>query len=316
MKFLWIYKYSSSYNIDKWFHLDYVRWMRNNGYDVVAYGPDIHIEYPDLVQIHWDPNMKWEILLSKIKPDAVILNTKSRMFDYYSPHTGVATGSILPKGFEISRHIPKIIIEEDYHYEKDDSWYVDIGLNLIFQRHYSQYLRPHNTIKDWLPFSVDPLVFNPGNIRRNRKLCFVGSMSQAYPERKIICDSLKKHNLIDVFGSHNKIGYAYIACLQSYVAHLSTGSLYQITAAKNFEIMSSGSLLLTTDFPGLNLLFPKNTHVVLPTTEIELVQLVQNVLSKDSMINEMVFNGLRCIQEKHTHRIRTEYMLERIKKIC
>jgi hypothetical protein len=148
MKILWLYKYSASYNLDKWFHLEYVRWMKNNGYNIVAYGPGIHEAYPDIAPLAYSELLLSHHLKEILKPDICILNTKSRMFEYYSPHTNVATGCILPNDFK-DWNIPKVVIEEDAHYEKNGEWYQEVGIDLLLQRHYSQSLcSPHHANED------------------------------------------------------------------------------------------------------------------------------------------------------------------------
>ena len=310
MKILWIYKYSASYNLDKWFHLEYVRWMKNNGYDIVAYGPGIHEAYPDIALLDYRSNHTWEFILDTLKPDVCILNTKSRMFDYYSPHTNVATGCILPVGFCDSKRIPKIVIEEDAQYEKDGKWYQEVGINLLLQRHYSQSLRDWGVKTLWHPFSVDEKIFCPRNDFRLNKVCFAGHITSPYPERRRFCDSLKMYNLIDVFEHKEKINEKYIKCLQDYVAHLSTASIYDISAAKNFEIMSSGSVLITPKFSGIDLLFPEDSYCEINLDGSDIVAKTRRILEDSEYRQNLVSNGLKCIKEKHTNEVRTKELIK------
>jgi len=309
MKILWIYKYVANYNIDKWFHLEYVRWMKNNGYDIVVYGPSIQHEYKDLIEIPYNPEISWDTLLHKIKPTVAILNTKSRMFEHYSPHTKEARGCILPNGFASSKAIPKIMIEEDAHYESDGKWYQEQGIDLILQRHYSQSLRDWGIKTLWLPFSVDASVFKPEHCNKIRKICFTGHITNPYPERRFICDALKQADCIDIFENRQKVNDGYIKCLQSYVAHLSTGSAFDICAAKNFEIMSSGSVLVTTPFSGLSSLFPDDCYINIKLNGSNAVEKVYNLLQNDALIYEVSTNGRKCILNRHTNRHRTEELV-------
>jgi hypothetical protein len=314
MKILWIYKYSASYNLDKWFHLEYVRWMKNNGYDIVAYGPGIHEVYPDIAPLAYVENTRWDSLLDILKPDVCILNTKSRMFEHYSPHTGSALGCILPIGFETSKRIPKVMIEEDAHYEKNGKWYQEVGIDLLLQRHYSQSLRDWGVKTLWHPFSVDETIFCPDDCQRTNKVCFSGHITSPYPERRRFCDLLKNQNLIDVFEHKEKINEKYIKCLQEYVAHLSTASIYDITAAKNFEIMSSGSILITPKFSGIDLLFPEDSYCEINLDGSDIVEKVRKILPGFEYRKNIVDNGLRCIKERHTNKVRTKELIEILEK--
>lgn len=310
MKILWIYKYSAIYNLDKWFHLEYVRWMKNNNYQIIAYGPGIHEAYPDIAPLAYDEKRDWKNLLSILNPDVCILNTKSRMFEHYSPHTNTAFGCILPWGFASSKQIPKVVIEEDAHYEKDGVWYKEVGIDLILQRHYSQSLRDWGVKTLWHPFSVDEQVFCPNNNQRLNKICFAGHITTPYPERRRFCDLLKTQDLIDVFEHKEKINDKYIKCLQDYIAHLSTASIYDITAAKNFEIMSSGSVLVTPKFSGIDLLFPENSYCEINLDGSDVVEKVKKILQDSNYTKELAYNGLKCIREKHTNKIRAKELIK------
>jgi hypothetical protein len=313
MKILWLYKYIPTYNVDKWFHLDYVRWMKDNGYDITAYGPNIHDEYPDIVDVKYDACIDWNRLLELTKADVVILNTKSRMFADYSPHTGVQKGCWLPAGFEQSKAIPKIMIDEDTHYEKSGQWYKDVGIDLLLLRHYSQVSRDWGVKTQWLPFSVDTSVFRPLNRHRKyNKLCFAGHITPPYPERRIICECLSQTPYLEKFEHRQMVGDKYIACLQNYIAHLSSGSMYDICAAKNFEIMSCGSVLVTNDFSGRDLLFPAGTYYnINPNGKV--VQQVEQLINNAGLIADISNAGRKCILERHTNRIRTEELLTLLK---
>jgi len=315
MKILWLYKYDASYNFDKWFHLEYVRWMKNNGYDIVAYGPGIHDAYPDIAVIPWDPNTTWDFLLTRLKPDVVILNTKSRMFDFYSPFTKTMKGCILPKGFIESKQIPKVVIEEDYHYEDNDDWYLECGCDLLIQRHYSQYLRGGNLRVEWLPFSVDTDMFRPDNIVRRRKFCFIGSISSAYPERRLLCDFLAKKGILHVYESHQKLNMDYIKSLQSYFGFLSTSSIYDICAAKNFEILSCGAVLITNKFSGLDLLFPSNAYCEIPVDPQKAYTILLSLIHNSELCQSLITAGRQCILEKHSNFTRTKELMYMLRSL-
>jgi len=308
MKIIWIYKYSAMYNFDKWFHLEYVRWMKNNGYDIIAYGPELHQEYSDIICFPYNPHFSWDDILQKTKADVAILNTKSRMFGYYSPTTKQARDCILPRGFVESNAIPKVVIEEDAHYETDGKWYKEVGINLLLQRHYSQSIRNWGVKTLWHPFSVDESIFKPNRDRIN-KVCFAGSITTPYPERRKICNILSSERLIDVFESSQKIERGYIECLQNYSIHLSTPSIYDITAAKNFEIMSSGSVLMTPKFSGIDILFPNNSYCEIALDGSNVISKAQELLLNQEYRAEVSKNGRECILQRHTNRIRTEELL-------
>jgi hypothetical protein len=311
MKILWLYQFSSYYNYDKWFHLELVRWMKNNGYEITAYGPGLEIEYPDLVDIPFQPSLSWDSIVKRTKSTVAVFNTKSRMFANYNPHTNIAEGCWLPPGWNTSNIVPKVMIEEDYHYEKNDDWYFENNFSLILQRHYSQSLRVGKVPVKWHPFSVDTSIFNPGNINpRTNKICFAGSMTHPYPERILACSILSSKNYIDVFKSQEKKHTAYIDCLKQYVAHLSGSSMYDISAAKNFEIAASGSLLFTNKFSGLDLLFDNNSYCEFSSTGVDILEKANKILKDPAYVAFTKENALKNVIERHTNQIRTQELIK------
>ena len=158
MKILWIYKYMQNYDFDNNLHLKYIQWMKNNGYDVTCYGPHIEDAYPDLVDVIYDKHLTWKEIVKKTQADVAIVMTKSRMWEYYDPFHNKFTGYWLPADFN-NKLIPKLVVEEDYMYEKNDNWYFENGVDLLIQRHSSQALRKGKTPVTWIPFSVDEKSF-------------------------------------------------------------------------------------------------------------------------------------------------------------
>jgi spore maturation protein CgeB len=309
MKILWLYSYSSNYNLDKWFHLELVRWMKANGYDIQAYGPGLEREYRDIAPFRYNPYISWDEVVKTTGADVAILNTKSRQFHYYSPHTKIYTGCYLNPGFETSTIIPKVVIEEDDHYETDGIWYQKNGINLVLQRHYSQAQRNWGVKTLWYPFSVDEQIFAPSTVYRNNRICFAGHMTDPYPCRRVVCENLSKKNLIDVFQNREKVDMQYVLCLQQYVAHLSTPSIYDISAAKNFEIMSSGSVLFTPRFSGIDKLFPKDAYCEINIDGSDCVEKATRIINDEEYRKITAERGRQCILENHTNSIRTKELI-------
>lgn len=314
MKILWIYAYDPHYDMDDWFHLKFAKAISEYpNVELFLYGYQCHLKNPELVNLLWDKN----ITMKDIKCiygniDVIILNTKSRMFKYYNPFTKIAKDCFLPKDFN-SCKIPKIVIEEDYHWEKNDNWYKEVGVDLILQRHKSQVTRPKQVKSLWFPFSVDTNIFKPNtNIIRQNKICYSGSLTSPYIDRKEACEKLKQFELIDIFGSREKINNDYITCLQSYVSHLSGATTVDITAAKNFEIMSSGSVLLTNYFTGIEDLFDNNSYVLFNKDNI--VDKAMRILNNSDYRKEIASNGINCILKNHTNEIRIKQLIDIIKK--
>lgn len=314
MKILWFYKYDHAYNMDFWLHEGFMQACdRFPGVESFIYGPRMHEVPENGCKVKYDSNYSIHELTNIFKPDVIICNTKSRMFDYYSPPSrgNEARGCILPKDFKTCK-VPTILLEEDYHYEIDDTWYQETGFDLILQRHCSQVARENKVKMKWLPFSVDLDIFKPQNRNRQNKVGFAGSITFPYPDRIFAVAELKKHGLIDAFISREKIGNNYIDFLQDYQVYLSGASAYNITAAKNFEIMASGGVLLTNNFTGLTDLFPKDCYVL--WDEKTLISNTKKLLTEKAFRDNIVDKALKVINEKHSHFIRIQELINIIKE--
>lgn len=318
MKILWLYRYSAQYDYDNWLHLKFVEVLkRYPGIEVLVYGPEIHVGYPHLTTLPYNSALTIDDIKKHFDFDAIICNTKSRMFLDYNPHppNKYARGQWLPKGFE-NCSSPKLVIEEDYHYETDDKWYQDNKIDLILQRHLSQSLRQNIVPMKWFPFSVDTSVFCPAPDVRLNKICFAGSTSKdVYRYRYFACEKLKHAGLIDVFASGQKTGYLYINCLRRYISHLCCSSIYKISPAKMFEIIASGSALFTNPNDDLELLFPGHAYYTYKPDHSDVVTVAKDIINNSAKRIDIVKRGLNIINEKHSHNIRIGELLNIIKGI-
>jgi spore maturation protein CgeB len=314
MKILFFYKYDEGYNMDFWLHEGFMRSVSMYP-DVKSdmYGPKLSRLPENNCRLKYAPGYTMEQVEDFFKPDVIILNTKSRMYEYYSPPTGgnQMRGEILPRGFRESK-TPKVILEEDYHYELNDDWYKEVGISLILQRHKSQSLRQDKVKMLWFPFSVDTETFSPSDKERINKICFTGSMTSPYADRIHACDKLKEENLIDVFCKKEKVGANYVQNLKEYISHLNGASIYDITAAKVFEIASSGSILFTNHFTGLEDLFPNDLYVKWDNDNV--AEKARYILNNPEEMKIMSQKMVNYTKENHSHFKRTEQLIKILKE--
>jgi len=318
MKILCFYSYSDKYDYDNWLHMKFMEVVdKYPGIEVVCYGPGLEIKHPEIVPIRFDPKLSMSELCKRLQPDVVIVMTKSRMFEGYNPHECRTyerqhSNCWMPYGFG-KFDILKIVLEEDYHYEIDDRWYQETGIDLILQRHHCAVKRQQKVKMQWFPFSVDIDVFYPGVRERKAKVCFAGSVNRFYPKRALAITVLGRENLIDIYDSKEKVGTSYISALQNYRCHLSGSSIFGITPAKMFEIMACGSVLLTNREKHFEEIFDEGSYVVFDGDDV--VERTRKVLNDQDYRREIVSNALACIMERHTHQIRIEELLHIIKNI-
>lgn len=322
MKILWLYRYIKEYDFDNWLHMKFVEYIaKSQEMEIVAYGPDLNLVYGTVSPIEYNPEITLEQLCERFKPNVIVLNTKSRMFMHYNPHTEQAFDCWLPKDFTKFNKLPKVVIEEDYHYEKHDKWYQEVGINLILQRHYNSSLRQQNVPMIWFPFSVDTTIFKPNpEINRIRKIGFAGSLNAAYPERGMFKKIIEPHGLLDIFQCKEKIGSNYIEFLQSYLFVLSGISHFNITPAKMFEIMASGAIMLTNNDGHLNKLFNEDSFIVydLKTKFFEktMIDTIAHFITNPEKTKTITYNGVQCIRERHSHDVRIKELKVLLESIC
>jgi hypothetical protein len=284
---------------------------RTPGIELMAYGPLLHKGYPGSTSLPYHPNATISDIKSHFPFDCIIMNTKSRMWLHYDPHRNESQGCWVPRGTEHA-DVPRIVIEEDYHYEKDDIWYREQNIDLILQRHYSQSLRQDVVPMRWLPFSVDVDVFKPNDeIPRIPMIGFAGSSNcSAYQIRERACNELNKHRLVRVFnGPSRRTGMGYVECLQQYLGHISCSSTFRLSTAKMFEIMASGSVLLTNRNDDLPLLFPDNTYCPYSDDGTDVVKTAQSLIDDPGYAKNIADLGRKCILERHSHQIRINQLL-------
>jgi len=323
VRILWYYKYNRYYNHDEWLHAHFAKAISQYpGVELKFYGLYMEDLYPNMIVTKWDYDVTFKDIVDKFFPDIIILNTKSRMFRDYEPKHPEFPGNIwLPRGWDNYKvKIPRIMIEEDYFVEQNDDWYAQNNISLILQRHYSQYLRgkENGKVKHlWLPFSIDPNIFKPNpNITRKNRICFAGAnQGSPYVERREACRLLSEANLIDIFNNKEKIGDTYIKCLQEYTCHLSGCLTHNINPSKNFEIMASGSVLLTNDASnGKDLLSPANSYMTYKTDCSNVLEKAKEIIGNYDLRKEVTENAMKCIAEKHTHEIRIKELLNIIEQ--
>ena len=325
MKILWLYKYFPSYDFDHHLHMSFAKFLSSYP-DIYlkAYGSDLEKGYPLINLCPYNSKLSLKQIYKNYQFDIIIINTKSRCFEYYDPKMKITKNCWLPNDFSNWTKTPKVVIEEDYHYETKDDWYKDMGIDLILQRHYSQSLRQDTVPMKFFPFSVDTGYFNSSCTEviykqnylslpyiRQKKICFVGNIEDpCYKYRKMAINILEKKGLADNFGGSKEVDGQYLQILRKYIAYISGGSTHEICAGKNFEIMASGGILFTNKFLGIDLLFPENTYCSFKNDGSDILEKALKLLIDHDYAMDILKNARKCIYQKHTHDVRTIEILE------
>jgi len=316
MNILWLFRYTTHRHYNHWFHTDFAKVIsEQEGINLKIYGyrmqeqEDMH----GLLLKNYNQSILMEDLRKEFNYNIVILDCWNRAYENPSIQK-----MWLPKDFK-NMGVPKIVIEGDFHNIKNPNWYSNLNIDLILHRHFANVKRANISTSinnKWLPCSLDTDIFKPNyDIIRTNRICAVGEMSNSvYKYRIGALNILKKSNLIDKKGliRENK----YIDCLQHYTSHLNGSSLYDLNIAKMFEIMASGSVLLTdkTNDNGLQELFPDNSYCTYNRDYSDLLSNAKKIINEPEYRKYITTNAVKCIREKHTHKIRAKQFIDIIKQ--
>jgi len=325
MKFLFMYRYIPNYHFDHFLHMDIAKQMNKmEGIEVKAYGHRLEELCPELCVYPWNSGLTMEQIYQKWQFDAIVVLTKARCFLDYLPKFAMGNtrgeireGCWLPRDFASFNRAIKTCWEEDFHYEEDDSWYAQNGINLILQRHYVN-VPFGNTFKNgvkhiFFPFSIDTTVFKDLGQPRQNLITYVGSVNNMYyVDRTKAVGLLKEARMITQDSPKKKEDQEYIRDLNSFICHLSGQSAYYILPAKIYEIAASGSLLFTSANPktGMELVFPSDTYVKYEDDCSDVIEKAAWILTHNQEVKDIVSRAKKHVQENHTHEIRTEQLVE------
>ena len=320
MKILWLYGSNKKWDtINHWYHMDWVRIIKQqSNIELMAYGWNLEKVWNDLAPISFNSIITAKDLKKEFDFDVIIMDNKNRFLMNSEKNK---TKMWLDKSFFNNLdNTPKIMIEGDYH-QHTKYWYKEINVDLLLHRHVSNIKRskidfPY--IKSmWLPCSVDINKFKPDtSIQRNQLICFIGGWAEGwYPYRNLAAKILNPTNLSKQY-KNRLLGQNYITCLQSYVSHLSCSSKYNITTAKMFEIMASGSVLLTDegiDY-GLKELFTDESYCTYKRDGSDVIEKTKLIINEPTYRDLVTKRAIQCITEKHTHEIRAQELIDIIEK--
>jgi len=318
LNILWLYGSINKWDdINHWYHLDFARILaKKHNVNLDVYGYRMHEKHPDIAKIPFNPKMTGLDLKKQFDFDVIIMDNKNR---FYSSPGKRETLWLKPSFFNELNNVPKIMLEGDYHlhfkHPDEKSWYSDRKVDLMLVRHYSSlsYHKDYSLPIKWFPCSVDTNIFKPNEaITRENKICLIGGYGvNFYIYRNLAGKILEPTNLIKIYKGR-LLGDKYPLCLQSYLSHISGSSTRFISAAKMFEIMASGSVLLTDegyDY-GLQELFPENSYCTYKRDCSDVIVKAKQIINDTDYRNFTIKNALKVITEKHTHEKRAEELID------
>jgi len=322
MKILWLYASMPEYDHNHWYHLDFARIInQQKDTQLAIYGYNLEkTQWSDLVLTPFDTQITAKDLQKIFKYDIIIMDNRYRFLRNPNKWDSI-------NFFNNINNIPKIMIEGDFHLHKNEylrqAWLKNNEINLILHRHCSNFLLGNKILPQieqmWFPCSVDTNIFKSNPlVKREKLICSLlyGFARKIYPERNLMANKLKLENLVKTYECYLK-NKNYIQCLQTYISHINGSSIYNINNAKMFEIMASGSILLTDENQncGLQQLFPENSYCTYKKDGSDIIIQAKKIINDIDYRNYLIDNGLKCINQKHTHSIRANELINIIKDI-
>lgn len=327
LNILWLYGSNKKFDkINHWYHIGFARVLANKpNVNLMVYGYDMCKVYPDLAKIPFDERKTGKDIFKEFPFNIIIMDNKNR-FAYTQTakerRNKVSRQFWLkPEFFKGLDNIPKIFLEGDYHLHfhmnrpDEKNWYRDRKVDLLLVRHLSalNYHKDNSIPIQWFPCSVNEKIFKPDfNKQRKEKICLISGYGiNYYKYRNTAGKILESKKLIDIYPKRF-IGKDYIDNLQTYICHLSGSSIRAITPAKMFEIMASGSVLLTDEGEeyGLKELFPNDSYATYnKKTYYDLIPKAKEIVVDKDYRNHLIQKALKCIKSQHTHEIRAQELL-------
>jgi hypothetical protein len=263
------------------------------------YGPKEHNINEELAPLIYDGSLTALDLEKEFKPDVFLVYMHERF------------RRCRIKGFE-KVTTPKIMMESNYWLVEKD-WYRELGIDLLI-------FRTPTPPKDvgipslWLPFSANEEEFFPLDNTEEKKnlIVYVGSTKKGeiYSIRVKARELLRKEKLIDDVGF--RLGESYAETLHEYTCGLAC-SLKEIRTpvSKIFEMMACGTVVLTSPFDRSSELFgDKQCYFEYKSDCSDVVDVAKEVLSNESLRQEVISNAYDIVSTKHMHKHRVKELYD------
>lgn len=224
--------------------------------------------------------------IKKENPDIIICHTHNKLLNEYF------------KDFNCL----KVMISVDLYKQQDFTFYKNNNFDIIIHRcYYENKNIPFQSI--WLPFSANENEFFPLDFNKHKKrVAFAGSWKpKIYSQRQKAIKILENNNLIHNYGKVNQKDYPPI--LRENRIMLNSNELNS-PYGKVFEIIKSGSLLLSPYFNGTKKLFLNEMYAEYKNDVSNISEIAEHYLKNEKETKEMIKNSYKIVEKYHTHQRR------------
>lgn len=161
----------------------------------------------------------------------------------------------------------------------------------------------------WLPHCVDPLAYPRFNFAsKKHDICFIGHVNS---ENRLEFLELMFRNFPNFFYGQRRFEQASREYARSKI--VINKAMKDDLNMRVFEVLGSGSFLLTDEVDSLGTLFESGKHLVTYKKDEEAVQLASDYLNQPDKLREIAEAGYREVIKNHTIGSRVKKILESIK---
>ncbi len=222
----------------------------------------------------------------------------------------------------------KIYICSDAHLGKEYRFKKAKEFDYVFfnqKNALEEYVKSKPLNKDsayWLPHAFEPDVYKQFNIMKKYDVCFIGFCQEQKNyngfSRVDALDRLFKEFPSFYFGQMSPLNRAMNVFEDAALKYCKSKIVFNISAKQDinmriFEVLGTGSFLLTNWIPTLSELFEDNKHLVTYKTLDEMVEKAKYYLEHDDEREKIAEAGYNEAINKHTYAHRLNKILEIIR---
>jgi len=280
------------------------------GFDVVAYGPNapLRTRQGARVPLPYDQGRPLPDVIREVGADLLFcLTRRGWLFN----HHGVPDS------------VGKIVCYPDFHNDRDVRHYE--GAHLLVLRSLT-YVERAKTLPgaerlrqvSWLPFSFDAQAAGRHRplLKRIPKVAFAGSINGPhYVKRRRAANALTSAGLMGLFRKRPRWAPAvYFTKLAQHQFGLTCAGINDVEVAKHVEIPAAGSILLTTDGPGVRQMLPTDSYLVYRDDDV--VTVVRDALAAPERMEQMATRCREHVHAHHTNAVRVRELRELVREAC
>ncbi|WP_273850192.1 glycosyltransferase [Guptibacillus spartinae] len=225
--------------------------------------------------------------------------------------------------------IPNAIIMHDLHYKRSSrkKFIEKEKINHIFSIYrdkFHEWYPEYSSVMTWLPHHVPTSIFKDYQLEKNHKFLLMGStFRELYPLRYFIVDQLKgnpdfvhyPHPGYDLM-DHKKLGYKvqkeYAQEINRSRIFFTCDSNFHFPVLKYFEVLGCRTLLLASGSRELKDLGFIDGKTFVEINSRNFMEKANYYLNEEKISQEIVTNGAKLIEERHSTKIRAKELLQHI----